>query len=149
MRRSFHLNSSISPFSETLGRAMTRRRTDADGLALPSLFRSLPYPDTQVDGPQGERRMEELTGQTPTSCACVCEWGRETERGRDRLDGAVVGREKEREGWATTSTENAILLFLLLGRTRGVKNEEELLSGQKTGSPSLPPSYYTHVKSCR
>ena len=60
--------------------------------------------------------MEELTGQTPTSCACVCEWGRETERGgRDRLDGAVVGREKEREGWATTtSTENAILLFLLL-----------------------------------
>ena len=58
--------------------------------------------------------MEELTGQTPTSCACVCEWGRERER--DRLDGAVVGREKEREGWATTSTENAILLlFLLLG----------------------------------
>ena len=29
--------------------------------------------------------------------------------------------------------------------TRGVKNEEELLSGQKTGSPS-PLYYNTHVK---
>ena len=30
--------------------------------------------------------------------------------------------------------------------TRGVKNEEELLSGQKTGSPSLPRTLVLHPR---